>query len=249
MKLEWNNIEDQIGGWSKYLLPLFESEEMYNLYQEFKQCKETITPASKDLYKFLKVCKPDKLRVIMILLDSYPGRYRTGTKELQATGIPMDCTNSPDDKLQPSLEAFYEGIEAEYEEKVFHSKDLTYLCEQGVFLGNRALNCKLNKTGSFLGKWDFFWKYFFEEVITPYFPSVPVVLVGKEAQLLKKYVFEMSNPLYMVEHPSAAARAYRTWDTKGVFKTINKTLELNNGPEYKIIWDYKLYKDSLECPF
>ena len=249
MKLEWNNLEEQIGSWVKYLTPIFDSDDMYNLYQEFKVCKETITPLSKDLYKFLKVCPPEKLQVIMILLDSYPSRYKIGAKDLQATGIPMDCSNTPDGKLQPSLEAFYEGIEKEYDEKIVHSKDLTYLCEQGVFLGNRALNCKLNKTGSFLGKWDFFWKFFFEEVINSYFPGIPVVLMGKEAQKLKKYIFEMSNPIFEVSHPSAAARSYTTWDTEGVFKKVNKIIELNNGPEFKIVWDYKIYQDINDCPF
>lgn len=249
MKLEWNNLEEQIGGWAKYLTPIFESEEMYDLYQTFKGCKETITPHSKDLFKWLKVCPPDKLKVIFIAMDSYSGRYRTGDKELQATGIPLDCSNSPDGKLQPSLNAFYEGAAEEYEEKPCYSKELDYLCEQGVLFGNRALNCKLNKTGSFMGKWDFFWKYFLEEVIGSYFTGTQIVLMGKEAAALKKYVFEMANPLYMIEHPSAAARTYRTWETKGTFKKINKYIIGANGSDSQIIWNKQLYNEIKELPF
>lgn len=248
MKLEWTNLEEQIGSWVKYLTPIFESREIFDLYQEFKAIgRKGITPAPEDLYKFLRACQPEDMKVIFILLDSYPGKYKTGT--LQANGIPMDCSNSPDGRLQPSLTAFYDGIANEYNEEPCYNVSLDYLCKQGVLLGNRALNCKLNKTTSFLGKWDFFWKYFFEEVITPYFPGIPIVLLGKEAQKLKKYIFEMSNPVFELSHPSAAAKSYTTWETDGVFHKINKIIELNNGPEFKIIWNHKTYEEVLDLPF
>lgn len=242
-QLNWD-LENQIGEWSKYLSPLFFGEKMYNLYQEFKVLpKGSLTPLATDIFKWLRVCPPKDLKVIMVAMDSYPGRYKNGV--LQATGIPLDCSNSPDGTLQPSLETFYEELEKEYEEKFVHFKDLTYLCSQGVLLGNRALNCKVGVTGSMMGKWDFFWKFFLEEVISSYFPGIPIVLIGKDAQILKRHVFEMLNPVFMIEHPSAAARANRYWETKGIFKAINKIIEENNGEEFKIKWNYGDY----ECPF
>lgn len=246
-RLNWD-LEKEVGNWAKYLKPIMESEEMYDLYQEFKECKETITPASKDLFKWLRVCPPENLKIIALGMDSYPSRYRTGSKELQATGIALDCSNSPDGKVQPSMAAFYDGISEEYKEKFVHSPDISYLCEQGVMLSNRALNCKLNKSGSMIPKWDFFWKYFLEEVITPYFTGVQIVLLGKDAAVLKKFVFEMSNPLYILTHPSFAARTYSIWETNNTFHKLNKYLKEANGADYQIIWGKEQYLEQ-KLPF
>lgn len=74
-KLEFEKFEPLLKDWSNYLKPLFEGEEMYNLYQEFKQCKEHITPKSSNLYKFLEYCPKDNLKLIVIGQDPYPSRY------------------------------------------------------------------------------------------------------------------------------------------------------------------------------
>lgn len=84
-KLDFDQFVPKLGTWADYLKPVFESEEMFNLYQEFKQCKETITPKSSDLFKFLEYCPKDNLKLIVIGMDSYPGRYYK-SKEFQATG-------------------------------------------------------------------------------------------------------------------------------------------------------------------
>ena len=136
-KLEFEKFEPLLKDWSNYLKPLFEGEEMYNLYQEFKQCKEHITPKSSNLYKFLEYCPKDNLKLIVIGQDPYPSKYYK-SKEFQATGISFDNSNSPDGKLQPSLEAFWNGLSHEFGRELPKEKDLRFLCEQGVLLGNRA---------------------------------------------------------------------------------------------------------------
>lgn len=232
-RLEIEKFEPLLGEWIKYLKPIFESEEMYNLYQEFKSTKETVTPKSSDLFRFLQLCPPNELKVIIMGMDSYPGRYNN--KELQATGIAFDCSNAPDKKLQPSLTAFWDGIRHDFMDDLPYENNLTFLCEQGVMLANRALNCKLYKTGSFIGKWDFFWQFFFETAMMN-FPGVPVVFLGKDAKVLRKYVFEMNNPVFELNHPSFNARSGTLWETEKVFSKINKLIEQNNGAEFRIRW-------------
>ena len=134
--------------------------------------------------------------------------------------------------------------------KINKDKSLVNIAKQGVLLGNRALLCKLNKTGSLIGKFDFFWEYFFNNVITSYFPGVPVVLLGKEAKELKKYIFNLNNPVFELLHPSFSARNRMTWDTKKTFSKVNKMIELNNGKEFCIDWNGKISKIEEETvPF
>ena len=186
-------------------------------------------------------------------MDSYPGTYRDGT--YQASGIAMSCDHAPDKKCQPSLSAFWQGLSQEYEEKFPEEYDLRYLCErEGIMLTNRALNCKLFKTGSMMGKFDFFWKYFLEEVIAVYYKSVPILLLGKEAEKLRAYIFEMNNPIFTLPHPSYAARAGNIWETKGVFKQIDRVIYDNN--KIKLNWRREVKKEVLineeeisDCPF
>lgn len=232
-KLDFEKFEEKLGGWAGYLKPIFESQEMYDLYQDFKTSRDKITPKSENLYRFLQLCSPENLKLIILGMDSYPGMYNT--KEFQATGVAFDCSNAPNNKLQPSLTAFWDGIRHDFMDDLPYEHDLTFLCQQGILLGNRALNCKLYKTGSYIGKWDFFWQYFFETVMMN-FPGVPVVLLGKDAQKLRRYVFEINNPVFELNHPSFNARSGTLWETEGVFTKINKLIEQNNGADFRIKW-------------
>jgi uracil DNA glycosylase len=133
-------------------------------------------------------------------MDPYCRRYRDG--KLQATGIPMDCSNSPDGKLQPSLTKFYDTMSKELGHKVQYSPSLKYLLEQGCMLLNSDLTVKLNKTQSHEGLWRPFMKYFFEEILTSY-PGMIYVLAGKASQALERYINPLGNYIFKVEHPAA----------------------------------------------
>jgi uracil DNA glycosylase len=236
--LNWKNFENKFGGWSRYIKPFFDEGGFDDIYIKLKKegrDGEIITPLSENTFKFLEKTSPEKLKVIFIGMDSYPGRYKNG--QFQATGIAFDCSNSPDGKLQPSLISFFEGMEKDLKTKVKRVPDLTYLCEQGVLLGNRALTCRLNQTSSHIGMWDPFWQYFLAEVVTAYFTGVPVVLIGDSAHFLKRYVFPIANPIFEISHPSSAARNEIIWDSQGVFASVNKILKENNN--FEIFWDYE----------
>lgn len=247
-KLDFSKFSEKLGDWNVYLKPIFEDEKMYNLYQEFKQCKEIITPTSNDIFNAFKYCPQKDLKLIIIGQDPYPSRY-FNTKTLQADGLAFSCSNSPNDKIQPSLTSFWDGLSHEFQRELPYEKDLKFIAEQGVLLLNRALNCKLGKIGSFMGKWDFFWKFFFEEVITPYYKGVPIVLLGKDAEELKKYVFELNNPVFILSHPSFADRNKALWETKNTFTKCNKLIEDQFGKGSGIVWNKTIWDEINDLPF
>lgn len=247
MKLDLTKFEPLLGEWWYRTKYIFEKEEMYNIYQEMKEISASgikITPKSSDLWKFLKECPLYKLKVIFIGLDSYPGIYPNGN--FHADGIAFSNSYSPDKKCQPSLEYFWDGLSEDLGIKLEHKNDLTFLANQGVLLGNRALACKLYQTGSLLGKFDFFWEEFFTNIIGG-FSGIPIVLVGKDAQYLSRYINTKQNYLFQIEHPSYAARKNQTWSTNKTFTEITKILKENNN--LYIDWSGKNPYIDEEPPF
>lgn len=226
--------------WWEYIKPWLETEEAYNVYQILKEDgkREKIFPQSKDTFKALKLCPPDKLKLIIMAQDPYVGEYYD-SKLPQADG--MSLSNSyGKGKRQPSLELFLEGISNEFGCTPIEADNLTYLAEQGVLLANRALTVKKNKIGSHQDLWDGFWKFFLEDVL-PKFKDTQILFLGKEASKLKKYVFEMLTPIHILTHPSASARGGQTWETNKTFTKINTYIEDRLGRKEIIIWNDDTY--------
>lgn len=244
-KLDFNSFAGKFGEWADKFRPFIEGKEMWDIMQKIKadSAKETIVPASKDTFRAFATTSPSNLKVVFYLMDPYPRKYSNGT--FQATGIAMDCSNSPDGKLQPSLTQWYDAISRSEGRKVNYSPSLEYLHQQGVMLLNTDLTCKLNKTQSHEGLWEPFQKYFLEEVIGSD-TGIVYVLCGKASLKMERYI----NPfckIYKLAHPAAAAHTNTDWEDKGIFKTINKILGDNNG--YTIYWDKDKWDEINEPPF
>jgi uracil DNA glycosylase len=248
-KLNWDAFSPMFGDWARYFKDFFESEKAWDIYQKLKSESKNgakILPPSNLTYRAFTMCNPSNLKLIIYGSDPYPGKYKGGTPH--ATGLTLDCSNSPDKKMQPSLTAFWDGLKKEME--VTPTANIEFLATQGILLLNRAMTVEYQKISKHMGWWDDFHKYFIEEVITPSFPAVPIIFLGKEAARLDKYVFKISNPTYILDHPSAAARTQQTWDTKGVFQKVNTLIKGNLGEVEEIIWDVDDFdKFLLEVPF
>jgi len=230
-KMDFSDFQPKLGAWAELFKPFIESEEMYNIYQVLKNEKERIVPNSDNTFRVFSLTKPDEVKVIFILLDPYPRLYYNGKE--QATGVALDCSNSPDGKLQPSLQKWYESIEKDIGRPVKRTPNLNYLLEQGVLLLNSDLTCKLNKTGSHSGLWEPFMKYLFDEILRSRLDII-YVLCGKESRRLEKYI----NPfckIFRIEHPVAASYSGREWQHDGIFNKINYILKYSGYPE--IVWD------------
>lgn len=245
MQLDYNTFKDKMGDWAPRFRPFIESKAMWDIYQKIKadSAGDTIVPKSTDTFRAFKTVDPKSLKVVFYLMDPYPRKYSNG--EFQATGIAMDCSNSPDGKLQPSLVNWYDAISNSEGYKVRYDKSLEYLHEQGVMLLNSDLTCKLNKTQSHEKLWEPFQKYFLEEVVGAD-TGIIYVLCGKASLRMEQYI----NPfckIFKLDHPAAAAYSHTDWDDEGTFKAINKILWANNRE--KIYWDKDKWEESKQLPF
>lgn len=258
-QLDFESFKPKLGAWADKFKPFIESKEMWDIMQRIKADafeekivdgkvvvyrKTEIVPKSSDTFRAFATTRPEDIKVIFILMDPYPRKYKDGS--LQATGVAMDCSNSPDGKLQPSLEFFYDAIDNEYGKKVTRSKSLLYLHEQGVMMYNSDLTCKVNKTESHAGYWDKFQKYFLQEVMHGT-TGIIYVLCGKSSQRLERYINPLGNYIFKLTHPSSAQYGAGVWDSKGIFKTINRILKENN--DFEILWDKKEWDEYSTPPF
>ena len=73
--------------------------------------------------------------------------------------------------------------------------------------------------------------------------GIPILLCGKQAQLIEKNLFNLCHVVKKVEHPAAAAREHRSWQHDGAFNWINKVLKENNGELAGIEWNSAEYED------
>ena len=250
-QMNYEDFEPLFGSWAGRFKPFIESEDMYNIYQRIKADaeRERVFPKFENVFKVFQLTKFEDIKVVIYLGDPYPRVYKDGTP--QATGIPMSCDNSADGKLQPSLENFYNAISAEFETKVKKSKSLEYLLEQGVLLMNTDLTVKANKTGSHEGLWEPFQKYFLQEVM---FGTTGIVyaLLGDASRAMEGYINPLGNYILggkkdKIDHPVAASYHGGEWDSKGMFKKINRILKDNN--KYEIFWDRTVWDEIKDLPF
>lgn len=239
-RMDYDDFKEDFGSWANDFKTFIESEEFFKIYQKLKADaeKEIIVPKSDSTFRSFKSCPKSSVKVVWYLMDPYPRRYKN--KVPQATGIPMSCDNSPDGKMQPSLELFYNAINDDLKKKVERNLSLEYLCKQGVLLLNTDLTCKLNKTGSHEGLWAPFQKYFLEDIMAKQ-TGIIYILSGKASLAMEKYIQPLGNYIIKTEHPAAASHVQREWIHKNVFSTINKIIHQNTGGF--IYWDKFEYEN------
>lgn len=242
------------GAWAEKFRPFIESKEMDEIYRKIREDafierggkmykKELIVPESQNVFRVFKESVPTNIKSIWYLMDPYPRMYKN--KALQATGIAMDCSNSPDGEIQPSLKNFYDALDKDLGKTVERTPDLSYLVQQGILLVNTDLTCKYNKTGSHEGLWEPFQKYFLEEVMYGT-TGIIYVLSGKSSLRMEKFINSLGNYIFKLEHPAAASHNDTDWNCKNIFKTTNKLLYENNRIE--IFWDRKEYQEHILNP-
>lgn len=244
--LDYNEFAPLFGDWAGLFQPFIEGEEMEKIYQKLKSEKEKIVPSSDVTFRSFAESSPHNIKSVWYLMDPYPKRYKDKTN--QATGIPLDCSNSKDHVLQPSLQQFWKGLMKDTGKKVEETIHLDYLLDQGILLLNTDLTCKLNKTGSHSGLWDPFQKFFLEQIMGKK-TGIIYVLAGKESHKMEKYITPIGNYIWKTDHPMAAEHRHTEWDAKKVFTKTNQILtEHKKDP---IEWDRSIfYKDLIEnCPF
>ena len=216
--------------WYPKLRKWIESEECDKIYEFLK--KETgrgkkLAPLSSNVWKAFLLTPYEEVKVVMVGMAPYHTFTRDNLPV--ADGILMGCSITK--QLQPSLEQFYSAMEKELGVEIEKTPDLSYLCRQGVLMLNLALTTEKNKPGNHIPLWNPFIKYLFEEVLLT--SGIPVVLLGKEASKVKRYLSPFTWTLE-VSHPASSAYSGGEWDSEGIFGKINTILKNNNG--YEIKW-------------
>jgi uracil-DNA glycosylase len=241
-KLDYEEFVPLLGSWAELFKEFIEGKEMWDIYQKLKEDgkKEVIVPTSENTFRAFGTSHPQNIKSVWYLMDPYPKMYKGRIP--QATGIAMDCSNSPDGRLQPSLEIFYDAISKDIGHDVFRSADLGYLHDQGVMLLNTDLTCKLNKTGSHKKLWEPFHKFFLEEIMSQK-TGIIYVLAGKDSHRMERYIMPINNYVIKLEHPVASAYTHTEWDAKKVFTRTNQLLKENG--KSPIYWNKGEYEQSL----
>jgi uracil-DNA glycosylase len=230
--MKWENFKDHFDeSWHAKMKPFIESEECDKIYEFLKKESKRgrqIAPSSSVTFRCFKETPLTNLKVVMIGMAPY---HTFINGEPVADGLLMGCSNT--NKLQPSLEKFYDelhnGLNLKYEKLA----DVSYLAKQGVLMFNAALTTEMNKAGSHIDIWEPFTKYVLEEIISD--TGVPILFLGKDAARYKKY----TNPFawtFTLSHPASASYKQTDWNTEGAFGNINKILKDNNN--FEIMWLY-----------
>lgn len=218
--------------WIDKLQPFMSSAAYKDIFDlvEKERDKYNIFPEVSEIFNAFVACPYEKLKCIIIGQDPY---FTKGV----ANGIAMCCEKTG--KLQPSLRMFYDGInDSVYDGEggKYYDPSLRYLADQGVLLINRALTVRANTPRSHLHIWEPFIEYLFMDVIHNYQRGLPIIMLGKDAQYVNRYISPLLHYPINVEHPAAASYQKRAWNCSNCFNKVNGILESNNGKEYTIKW-------------
>lgn len=218
-------------GWATKLRGFIQSSDfdkiLHTLYK-LREDGKRFTPPLKQVFRAFEECPQDKLKVIMIGQDPYP---HFGV----ADGLAFSCSNTG--KPQPSLQKIFEAIDNTLyfgEEPQDHDVNLTRWANQGVLLLNSALTCEIDKVGSHYSIWKEFIAYTMD-ILNFTDSGLIFVLMGKQAQDLEGLIGDQ-HYIIKTTHPAYASYTKQPWDCGDLFNEINKIINGQNGPTFKINW-------------
>ena len=220
----------QPSGWTMRLRGFLQSSDFDKVLETLYKMREDgkrFTPPLKQVFRAFEECPVNKLKVIMIGQDPYP---HFGV----ADGLAFSCSNTG--KPQPSLKNIFEAIDSTVydNERREYNPDLTRWANQGVLLLNSALTCQVDKVGSHYAVWKDFIAYVMD-ILNFIDSGLIFVLMGKQAQELEGLIGDHHHVI-KVSHPASAAYTKTVWDCGNMFNEINKIINGQNGPEFKINW-------------
>lgn len=225
--MEWTTLAPKLGSWASRIKPFYDKggfEPIYKFLVGQSKAGVKIAPASINTYRALKELDYHDLKAVIVCQDPY---FKFVNDAPIATGVAMDCSIT--EKVQPTLQQFYNGIEKELfnglEVNYVNSYDLSYLTKQGVLLLNAALTVEKDKPNSHKDLWFDFTVFLLKEVIAP--TGVPIMFLGKEAGQFEPAV-QMTNPTMTVSHPASAAYTGGQWNPNGAFMWISEHIWKSN---------------------
>jgi uracil-DNA glycosylase len=219
-------IKLEVSGWARVLKGFIESKDFDNtIFALAKQAQDgkRFTPTLKNLFRAFEECPYDKLKVIIVSPDPYPGFK-------EADGIAFSLKNTND--MLPSLNYIFKAInKTVYNDvEICTNKDLTRWSNQGMLLLNTSMTTTISKIGQHHLIWRPFIAYLFDW-LSWHCPGMVYIYMGKKAEEWSDTVND-NNYKFTVTNPIAATYGNQEhWDSQDVFvktkEIIKKTYNID----------------------
>ena len=191
-------IDEYFGDWMKVL----DRKETVKIMNWLKTTdSSTLCPSIKNVFKAFKLCSYNECKVIFIGQDPFPQKG-------VAQGILFgNSSNTPEDKLSPSLKVVKESV-INFDiphNLITFDPTLESWAKQGILMLNSALTTEVGKVEIHTLKWRPFIGSFLKNMSEKN-PGIIYVFFGSQAKSLNTYINNNNNYKLFIEHPAYYAR-------------------------------------------
>ena len=191
-------IDEYFGDWMKVL----DRKETVKIMNWLKTTdSSTLCPSIKNVFKAFKLCSYNECKVIFIGQDPFPQK---GVAQGVLFG---NSSNTPEDKLSPSLKVVKESV-INFDiphNLITFDPTLESWAKQGILMLNSALTTEVGKVGIHTLKWRPFIGSFLKNMSEKN-PGIIYVFFGSQAKSLNTYINNNNNYKLFIEHPAYYAR-------------------------------------------
>ena len=217
-------IDDYFGDWMKVL----DRKETVKIMNWLKTTNSSILcPSIKNVFKAFKLCSYNECKVIFIGQDPFPQKG-------VAQGILFgNSSNTPEDKLSPSLKVVKESV-INFDiphNLITFDPTLESWAKQGILMLNSALTTEVGKVGIHTLKWRPFIGSFLKNMSEKN-TGIIYVFFGSQAKSLNTYINNNNNYKLFIEHPAYYARLNKRMPSD-IWYTVQKLV-------------YNIYGTSIE---
>ena len=184
-------IDEYFGDWMKVL----DRKETVKIMNWLKITdSSTLCPSIKNVFKAFKLCSYNECKVIFIGQDPFPQKG-------VAQGILFgNSSNTPEDKLSPSLKVVKESV-INFDiphNLITFDPTLESWAKQGILMLNSALTTEVGKVGIHTLKWRPFIGSFLKNMSEKN-PGIIYVFFGSQAKSLNTYINNNNNYKLFIE--------------------------------------------------
>ena len=217
-------IDEYFGDWMKVL----DRKETVKIMNWLKTTdSSTLCPSIKNVFKAFKLCSYNECKVIFIGQDPFPQKG-------VAQGILFgNSSNTPEDKLSPSLKVVKESV-INFDiphNLITFDPTLESWAKQGILMLNSALTTEVGKVGIHTLKWRPFIGSFLKNMSEKN-TGIIYVFFGSQAKSLNTYINNNNNYKLFIEHPAYYARLNKRMPSN-IWYTVQKLV-------------YNIYGTSIE---
>ena len=217
-------IDEYFGDWMKVL----DRKETVKIMNWLKTTdSSTLCPSIKNVFKAFKLCSYNECKVIFIGQDPFP------QKDVAQGVLFGNSSNTPEDKLSPSLKVVKESVINFDIPHNLITFDLTLesWAKQGMLMLNSALTTEVGKVGIHTLKWRPFIGSFLKNMSEKN-TGIIYVFFGSQAKSLNTYINNNNNYKLFIEHPAYYARLNKRMPSD-IWYTVQKLV-------------YNIYGTSIE---